>query len=108
MSEIIYRQPDGSEQRVALETPSPVMQAALRHEVPGIVGECGGQAMCATCHVYVAEDHLDQLPEKSEDEEDMLEEVAADFDERRSRLGCQIRVGEEITELAVDVPERQV
>ncbi|WP_442800067.1 hypothetical protein [Nocardia sp. NBC_01730] len=29
------------------------MHAAVHNGVTGIVGECGGQAMCATCHVLV-------------------------------------------------------
>lgn len=108
MPRITYHQPQGSQQTIELDEPAPIMQTALRNGVPGIVGECGGQAMCATCHVYVREDYLDRLPEKSEDEEEMLEEVASEFDERRSRLGCQITIGEDLDEIEVDVPESQV
>ncbi|WP_147102947.1 2Fe-2S iron-sulfur cluster-binding protein [Nesterenkonia populi] len=108
MPRITYHQPGGSSQTVELETPAPIMQTALRNGVPGIVGECGGQAMCATCHVYVRNEYLDQLPEKSEEEEEMLEEAAAELDEERSRLGCQITIGENLDEIAVDIPERQV
>ena len=39
-----------------------LMQAAVSAGVAGIVGECGGSAMCATCHVYVDEAFADQLP----------------------------------------------
>ena len=30
-----------------------LMEAATRHGVPGIIGECGGSMSCATCHVVV-------------------------------------------------------
>jgi ferredoxin, 2Fe-2S len=85
-----------------------LMRAAVRGGVPGIVGECGGQAMCATCHVYVHEPYLDALPEMSEDEDEMLDCTVAPRDERRSRLGCQIVLGDDLDEIEVDVPASQV
>ncbi|MFC7401389.1 2Fe-2S iron-sulfur cluster-binding protein [Citricoccus sp. GCM10030269] len=109
MPTITYHQPDGTSQQVQLEHPERIMQAALKNGVNGIVGECGGQAMCATCHVYVREEFLEAMPEISEDEEEMLEVTASERDERRSRLGCQIEVGAaELESIEVDVPPEQV
>ncbi|MCL4106728.1 UNVERIFIED_CONTAM: hypothetical protein GTU68_048172 [Idotea baltica] len=54
-------------------------------------------AICASCHMYVESDH--ELPEASEDEEIMLDQVL--FVEDNSRLGCQIKVREEINGLKV-------
>ena len=81
-----------------------LMRAAVQNGVPGIIGECGGQAMCATCHVYVREDYLDALPEITEDEDEMLDCTVAP----RSRLGCQVVVGADLDEIEVDVPASQV
>ena len=40
----------------------------------GTIGICGGMAMCASCQCYVqSHDHL--LPEKSYEEEDMLDQA---------------------------------
>jgi 2Fe-2S ferredoxin len=64
--------------------------------------------MCATCHVYVREPYLDALPEMSEDEDEMLDCTVAPRDDRRSRLGCQIVLGEDLDEIEVDVPASQV
>ncbi|WP_313818232.1 2Fe-2S iron-sulfur cluster-binding protein [Citricoccus sp.] len=109
MPTITYHQPDGDTQVIELEKPDRIMQAALKNSVPGIVGECGGQAMCATCHVYVREEYLDALPEIGDDEEEMLEVTASERDERRSRLGCQVEVGGSGPEsIEVDIPEEQV
>ncbi len=85
-----------------------LMRAAVQNGVPGIIGECGGQAMCATCHVYVDEPYLDSLPEIGEDEEEMLDCTAAPRDELRSRLGCQLTLGGGLEEVEVDVPATQI
>ncbi|HWD01658.1 MAG TPA: 2Fe-2S iron-sulfur cluster-binding protein [Amycolatopsis sp.] len=80
----------------------------MENGVDGIVGECGGQAMCATCHVYVREPYLATVPPLSEDEDEMLECTAAPRDERRSRLGCQLELGGALEEVEVDVPDTQL
>jgi ferredoxin, 2Fe-2S len=85
-----------------------LMRVAVQNGVPGIVGECGGQAMCATCHVYVREAYLDALPEMTEDEDEMLDCTVAPRDDAHSRLGCQVVVGADLDEIEVDVPASQV
>lgn len=108
MSTITYTLHDGTRHEITTEGEVSVMRAALANGVPGIVGECGGQAMCATCHVYVDDDYLDHLPEMSEDEEEMLEVTSSERDEQRSRLGCQVTVGGCLDSIRVDVPATQV
>ncbi|MBT8186840.1 MAG: 2Fe-2S iron-sulfur cluster binding domain-containing protein [Croceitalea sp.] len=65
----------------------------------GTIGICGGMAMCASCQCYVNSDT--DLPEKSDDEEAMLSE--AFFVKDNSRLGCQIRITEDIEGLEVEL-----
>src|SRR5688500_6742826 len=108
MPKVIYHHDGGTTDVVAADAGSNVMRAAVQNGVAGIVGECGGQAMCATCHVYVREPYLDALPELSEGEDEMLDCTVAPRDERRSRLGCQVFVGGELDDLQVDVPATQV
>ena len=90
MPTVVYVHPDGRVNEIEAGSGTSVMRAAVQSGIDGIIGECGGQAMCATCHVYVDPD-LD-LPAPGEDEEEMLGCTAA---ERRpeSRLGCQVRAG---------------
>lgn len=107
MPTITYVQPDGTETALDVDPATSVMRAAVAAGVPGIVGECGGQAMCATCHVLVRPDFLDGLPELGEDEDEMLDCTATPRDEARSRLGCQISCGSRAS-LVVDVPAGQV
>jgi 2Fe-2S ferredoxin len=83
------------------------MRAAVTNGVEGIVGECGGQAMCATCHVYVRPEFADALPAIGDDEEEMLDCTTAERTEH-SRLGCQIRAAAETDGIVVDVPADQV
>ena len=110
MPKVIFHRDGGATDVVAVDAGSTVMRAAVQNGVAGIVGECGGQAMCATCHVYVREPYLDALPAISEDEEEMLECTAAPRDERRSRLGCQLALGGAggLEEVEVDVPATQI
>ena len=73
-----------------------MMELCKSAELP-VEGTCGGMAMCASCHMYVESDN--DLPEKSEDEEDMLDE--AFFVEENSRLGCQLHLTNELDGLKV-------
>ena len=65
-------------------------------------GTCEGQMACSTCHVIVARDWFDRLPEASEEEEDMLD-LAAGV-QRHSRLSCQIVLSGELDGLEVAIP----
>jgi 2Fe-2S ferredoxin len=108
MAKVSFHHNDGSVDVLDVDPGTSLMRAAVTNGVAGIVGECGGQAMCATCHVYVRPEYLDGLPEISEDEEEMLECTADPRDEDRSRLGCQIKAGEGFDEIEVDVPACQI
>ena len=106
MSKIFYIHPDATEQVIEAPENQSIMRAAILNGVDGIVGECGGQAMCATCHIYV-EDVDGQLPEISEDEAEMLE-CTADEQLPNSRLGCQISAGAHFKQIRVRLPESQI
>ena len=73
-----------------------MMELCKSAELP-VEGTCGGMAMCASCHMYVESEN--DLPEKSDDEEDMLDE--AFFVEDNSRLGCQLHLTNELDGLKV-------
>lgn len=105
MATIRYQHDDGRTDEVQVDDGVSVMRAALSNGVSGIVGECGGQAMCATCHVYVSDQQ--GLPALSDDEDEMLD-CAADERTEQSRLGCQLVGGEHFADLTVRVPAVQV
>jgi ferredoxin, 2Fe-2S len=106
MTTITFIHPDGSEQCVTVSSGESAMQAATRHDIGGILAECGGNAMCATCHVYVDEAWLSRLPAMADDEDALLDGTAA---ERRgnSRLSCQIKLSADLDGLILNLPARQ-
>ncbi|MFW0796743.1 2Fe-2S iron-sulfur cluster-binding protein [Gordonia sp. CPCC 205515] len=108
MTKVTLHQPDGRVDTLDVADGTSVMRAALTASIPGIVGECGGQAMCATCHVYVRDEYLDQLPDMSEDEDEMLDCTASPRDDHRSRLGCQITLSTALDGIEVDIPATQI
>jgi ferredoxin, 2Fe-2S len=108
MPKVTYHHEDTSPDVLLVDDATNLMRAAVQNGVRGIIGECGGQAMCATCHVVVRDPFVDTLPAISEDEDEMLDCTSTPRDERRSRLGCQIVVGGGVDEIEVDVPARQV
>lgn len=75
-----------------------VMEVCKSHELP-VEGICGGMALCASCHVYILSDH--DLSDPSEDEENMLDQ--AFFVKSNSRLGCQIKITDDLEGLAVQL-----
>jgi 2Fe-2S ferredoxin len=107
MPKITYVQPDGSRETFDVSAGKSLMLGAQSNGVAGILGECGGQAMCATCHVYVDENDLARLPDLSEDEDAMLGDTAS---ERRptSRLSCQIDASDDLDGIVLYLPEEQL
>jgi len=75
-----------------------VMELCKSAELP-VEGTCGGMAMCASCHCYVEEEAPGTLPEKTDDEEDMLDE--AFHVEDNSRLGCQLQLKDDMEGLVI-------
>jgi ferredoxin, 2Fe-2S len=104
---VIYVQADGSRQEIDLPIGDNVMRGALNHDLPGIVGECGGGLACATCHCYVdAAWTAATGGPSSQDEADMLECSAAEV-RPSSRLSCQIVMTPALDGLVVHLPEKQ-
>lgn len=106
MIQVHFRSQDGSVTSVAGADGDSVMEIARNNGVHGIVAECGGAAMCATCHVYVSPDWLERIPPMSEFEDELLEATGAPRMEN-SRLGCQIKVSDTLDGLEVTVPASQ-
>jgi len=96
---------DGTAHPIDGKIGTPVMYLARQNELPGILAECGGACCCATCHVHIAPEWMDKLPQMEEEEQEMLE--FAEGVDSFSRLSCQIKLSEDIDGLVVHVPEFQ-
>lgn len=107
MPKITYIQPNGHATSIELGSGMSVMQGAVTNGIDGILGECGGGAMCATCHVYVDPTQIEQLPLMTEGEDALLDGTASDR-LPNSRLSCQIMVAPNLDGLVVTLPDRQV
>lgn len=83
-----------------------LMRVATNNAVPGIDGDCGGEAACGTCHVIVDPQWSDRVGLSGAVEEEML----AMNPERQptSRLSCQMQVSEAWDGLIVHLPEFQL
>ena len=106
MPKITYTDNAGKQIEIELPIGATLMEGAIQNDIKGIVAECGGSCMCATCHVYIDENFLDVLPEMEEEEDEMMEGATAER-KTNSRLGCQVRVSAAMEGLIVLVPEKQ-
>ena len=105
MSLVRYIEHDGTEHESHVEVGQSVMQAAVDNMVNGIVAECGGSCVCATCRCYVDEIWYEKTDEVDAIEREMIE---CTVDPRpTSRLSCQITMTDELDGLVVRLPESQ-
>jgi ferredoxin, 2Fe-2S len=107
MPTITFIHPDHRTERVEAEIGYSAMRAAVLHGLDGIVAECGGSALCATCHVYVDENWIGRLAAVGDDEDALLDGTACER-QANSRLSCQIKITPELDGLVLRLPDRQV
>lgn len=106
MPKISYISYQGETTQIDVAVGDSVMEGAIQNGIDGIVAECGGSCLCATCHVYVDEKFLPLLPPIDDDQDAMLDSTAADR-LPNSRLSCQIKVRPDLDGLIVRMPETQ-
>ena len=92
-------------------------QDGVEHELEGLDGwramevirdwglnikaECGGSCTCAICHVWVDQDWFGKLPERGDDEEDL---IFSTLDQKpTSRLSCQIILNDNLDGLKLSL-----
>ncbi|MBO6667827.1 2Fe-2S iron-sulfur cluster-binding protein [Parvibaculum sp.] len=101
-----YVEANGNEYAVDADTGISAMEAAVRNGIPGIDGDCGGAAACATCHVYVDEGWIGKTGRAGEGLEQSMLEFAEDVRDN-SRLACQITLDDRLDGLVLKLPEKQ-
>lgn len=96
----------GSERDVTVAEGTTIMRAAVDNGVLGIIGDCGGSGVCATCHCYVGEAWLGHFPAPGESERLLLECVGEP--RPNSRLGCQVTLDALCDGIVIHLPPTQV
>lgn len=86
------------DQEVEVAEGTVILDAALDNNIQ-IDHNCGGNCACSTCHIII-ESGAETLNDKSEDEEDMLDEVEGLTE--NSRLACQCKP---TADLVVRIPD---
>ena len=105
MGNVIYIDHSGAERNIEVPSGQTLMEGAVINRVPGIVGHCGGQGGCATCHVYIVDEWLAAVGEIS-----LKETRTLRFSYERkpcSRLACQLVMRDELDGIRVRTPVRQ-
>jgi len=105
MPKISFVEPDGTVRLVDAMAGESAMRAATRHGVDGIIGECGGSCICATCHCYVDEAWRERVGPPGDIEADVLEFEAHGV-RGESRLACQITITDAMEGLVLRVAGR--
>lgn len=100
MPKLIVTNRDGETSEIEVENGLTVMEAIRDNGFDELLALCGGCCSCATCHVFVDE-ATGELPEMSEDEDDLLE--SSDHRKESSRLSCQIPFTAELDGLKVTI-----
>lgn len=106
MPTAIFHMADGSARALDVPHGTSLMEAAREHALEGIVAECGGGAICGTCHVIVREPWFDKLPAATPSELALVE--FAPESAPTSRLSCQLVMNEALDGIEVDVPTEQL
>jgi ferredoxin len=99
---ITYIEPNGDEKEVQAEVGKHLLDIAHDNNIE-LEGACGGELACATCHLIFEQEMYDTLPEKDEEEDDMLD-LAFELTDT-SRLGCQICVRDDMAGMKVRIPD---
>ena len=101
MPKMVINERDGTRKEEDAPVGLSVLEIAHRNDID-LEGACEGSLACSTCHIIIETEWSDMLIEPTEDEEDMLD-LAFGLT-KTSRLGCQIKMTDELDGLTVRLP----
>ncbi len=101
MTKITFIEPNGNEKTIEAENGLSILEVAHNNGID-LEGACEGSLACSTCHIIVEKSFFYDLPDPSDEEEDMLD-LAFGLT-HTSRLGCQIIVDEKLEGMKVKIP----
>lgn len=95
--------PDGRQIMANVPEGQTLMEAARANDVPAILGDCGGNLSCATCHVVVDPAWTARAGAPGDFESDMLDVTDAPR-QPESRLSCQITMNAALDGIVLHIP----
>ncbi|KAJ2721251.1 mitochondrial matrix iron-sulfur protein [Coemansia sp. Benny D115] len=98
---VTFIEPDGNEVEATGEEGTNLMELAHENDVD-LEGACEGACACSTCHVILEDKIFDELPEPTDEENDMLDLAFGLTD--TSRLGCQVLLTPEMEGMRIKLP----
>lgn len=106
MATVTFVDYDGTPHEADLVEGESLMEIATSSAIPGIDGDCGGEAACGTCHIIVADEWISATGRRSDQESQMLD--MSPECEANSRLACQVVAADGMAGLTVRLPEFQM
>ena len=104
MPKLIITDRSGKKSEIEYDSNFTLMET-LRDNGYDIEASCGGCCSCATCHVHVPDNWLNITGPASDDTAELsLLEYEPNFDDKQSRLSCQIILTKKHHGLIVYVP----
>ena len=103
---VIFELQDRTERTIDAPADWTLMEIARGNDIAGVIAECGGGAICGTCHVILDPESFARLPPAEVVEQSLLEVVPQR--EPTSRLSCQVVVTSEVDGLRARVPSEQL
>lgn len=101
MAKLIVTTREGETRTLEAPVGLSVMEIIRDEGIGQMLALCGGACSCATCHVFADPQFVDRLPPMSADETGLLD--GSDHRSARSRLGCQIRMTDDLSGLRVTI-----
>mmetsp|Transcript_12518 Transcript_12518/g.37634 ORF Transcript_12518/g.37634 Transcript_12518/m.37634 type:complete len:156 (-) Transcript_12518:120-587(-) len=98
---ITWKNKDSDEVTTDAHIGMSLLQVAHRNGID-LEGACEGVIACSTCHCILEDEVFDSLEEASEEEEDMLDQAFGLT--HTSRLGCQVKITEDMEGMVVTLP----
>ena len=105
MVQIFFKKKD-SITSTTIDEGQTLLDAAKKIKIPEIAGECRGNCACGTCHIHIDESWIDKIePIWTASLESFLLEKSIHYNEKLSRLSCQIDIKNEYDGLIVNLIE---
>ncbi len=106
MGTITFIEHDGTAHDVEFTDGESLMELATSNGIPGIDGDCGGEASCGTCHVIVDDAWIATTGTRTDLESQMVDMSPECVP--NSRLACQVKACQNLDGLKVRLPEFQM